>query len=223
MTDAGGDTALRDLGLFRASQLIRFSYYTPELVFNILVPFGYIRIGHYDESSSGLGDIWAGGGGFLPVREVDLLLMVNAKFPTGEYDSGKSVNFGSNQFDVGPALFIHRTWGDFSLDGAVKYYFKLENRSTETDPGDDLHLQALFGYEIVPGVKIGPGVNWLLGGNRKVNGRTVPSSARELLSVGGEVYVKLPPVSVTVNYLNEIYSENAPRGHFSKIKLCYKF
>jgi len=222
-TDSNGHTSNPDYDLIRASQLIRLSYYSPEFVFNILLPFGYTRVGYFDESSSGLGDIWVGAGAFLPIKEVDLLLMVNTKLPTGEYNSEKTVNYGSNQLDVGPSLFIHKTTGKFSFDGAIKYYFKLENHATDTKPGNTLHLQMLLGYEFTRGIKVGPGVNWMLGENKKVEGENISKSDSQRLSVGGESYFKIGTWSITLNYLTDVYSENSAMGHFFKIKLCHKF
>ena len=223
LTGPSGHAVPGEQGYFRAEELIRFAYYSPKIVLNCLLPVGYVRVKELDDSSGGLGDLWLGAGTFFPVSAVDLLMMVSAKFPTGAYDASSSVNFGSNQVDLGPAFFLYKQFGRFSLDAAVKYYFRLENPATETDPGDELQVQALVGCEIAPGMRAGPGINWTRGGEKKVDGATVPGSGLQVVSAGGEFYFKIPPLSVTISYLADLYAENAFRGHLIRLKLCYRF
>ena len=222
VTGPGGHTSISDYGFLRADQILRLCYYSPDYVFNLLVPFGGSRTDQPDASSYGIGDIRLGTGMFLPVKEVDLLLMLSIKLPTGKYSSNDAVNYGSNQIDLSPGLFIHKMIDGFSFDAAVKYYFKLENHSTDTDPGDELHLQLLLGYEFADGVKAGPAVNWICGANKKIAGRRLPGTAWQLLSAGGEVYFKISTWAITLNYLRDAYSENSTRGDYFKIKLCHK-
>ncbi len=221
ITGPGGHAEITDWGFIRAEEILRLCYYSPDYVFNLLIPFGGSRTDQPDSSSSGIGDIWLGTGTFLPVSEVDLLFMFSVKLPTGKYSSSDSVNFGSNRIDLSPGLFIHKIIGEVSFDAAVKYYFKLENHATGTDPGDELHLQLLLGYDF-GGVRAGPALNWTGGADKKVGGRTVPDSAGQTISAGAEVYFKISDWAVTLNYLRDAYSENSPRGDYFKVKLCYK-
>jgi len=94
----------------------------------------------------------------------------------------------------------------------VKYYFRLENPATSADPGDELQAQVLFGYETSPGVRIGPGVNWMISGEKKVKGTRIEGSAVQVVSAGAEFYFKIAPLSVTLSYMADVYAENAPRG-----------
>lgn len=223
LTDSSGRSVRDDYGFFKAEELIRFAYYSPDLVLNCLVPTGYVRVKALDDSSAGLGDAWVGAGTFLPVATFDLLMMISAKFPTGEYDPDSAVNFGSNQVDLGPAFFLYKQFGRISLDAALKYYFRLENHATGADPGDELHLQVLLGYEIAPGARIGPGVSWWRGEDKKIDGATIYGSSAQAASAGAEFYFKVPPWSITGNYMADVYSENATRGQLARLKLCYKF
>jgi len=222
ITGPGGHTEISDYGFLRAEQILRLCYYSPDYVFNLLVPFGGSRTDQPNASSYGIGDIWLGTGTFLPFREVDALFMFSAKLPTGKYSVNDSVNFGSNQIDLSPGLFVHKIIADFSFDAAVKYYFKLENHDTDTDPGDEVHLQLLLGYEFADGIRAGPALNWIYGKNKEIGGRSVPGSARQLLSAGGEIYFKISSWAITLNYLHDAYSENSTRGDYFKIKLCHK-
>ena len=222
-TDKSGKAVSKDFGLFSAQEILRLCYYSPEFVATVVVPFGYTKISSLDQDSYGLGDISLGGGYFLPIKQVDILPMLFVKFPTGEYSSSKAVNVGSNQYDIAPMVFIHKTMGKFSIDAAVKYYFRLENKATDTLPGDELRLEGLLGYNITDKFKLGPSVIWMISKDKEQNGSTVSGSAREKLSAGVDLYYRFSWLSVTLTYLYDVYAENSPQGHFLQLKTVYRF
>lgn len=222
-TDKNGKAVSKDFGLFSAQEILRLCYYSPDFVATVVVPFGYTEISSLNQDSFGLGDISLGVGYFLPVKQIDILPMLFVKFPTGEYDSSKAANIGSNQYDIAPMVFLHKTMGDFSIDAAAKYYFRLENNDTNVLPGDELHLQALFGYNVTDKFKLGPSVNWMISKNKEQNSSEVSGSAREKLSAGADFYYRFSWISVTLTYLYDVYTENSPKGHFLQLKTVYRF
>ncbi|MFA5339779.1 MAG: transporter [Candidatus Omnitrophota bacterium] len=222
VTDSKGRTAIKDYDLLKVEELLRFCYYSPDFVFTALLPAGGVHVGSTDKDSFGLGDASIGGGWFLPVKEVDILPMLFVKIPTGEYASDKSTNYGTHQVDIRPVVFFHKTVKDFSMDAAVKYFFRLENDKSIA-PGDELHLQYLLGYNVTKDIKLGPSVNWMLSRDKSVDGVRVPDSARQTLSVGAEFYTKFSGMSFDFSYLYDAFTENAPKGHFFQLKSCYKF
>jgi hypothetical protein len=222
-TDAKGSTGKRDYGLFKADELLRFCYYTPDFVATAMVPVGYTNIRSISQDSSGLGDMHLGAGHFLPFKQIDILPMLFVKFPTGQYDSVKSVNIGSNQYDIKPMIFLYKAFGNFSIDASAKYFFRLKNSQTDISPGDEIHLQGLLGYSLTDRMKLGPSVNWMLSHDREKNGARINNTAREALSVGADIYYRFPKISVTFSYLYDTYTENSPKGHFFQIKTVYRF
>jgi len=222
-TDKSGKSLSKDFGLFSAQEILRLCYYSPDFVATVVVPFGYTKISSLDQESFGLGDISVGAGYFLPIKKVDILPMLFMKFPTGEYRAAKAANIGSNQYDIAPMVFIHKTIGKFSVDAAVKYYFRLENNATDTLPGDELHLQGLLGYNVTDKFKLGPSVNWMISKNKEQGGSTVSGSAREKLSVGADFYYRFSWLGVTLTYLYDVYAENSTKGHFLQLKTVYRF
>jgi hypothetical protein len=222
-TDKSGKAVSKDFGLFSAQEILRLCYYSPDFVATVVVPFGYAKISSLDQDSSGLGDISLGAGYFLSVKQVDILPMLFVKFPTGEYNSSKAANIGSNQYDIAPMVFIHKTIGSFSMDAAAKYYFRLENNATDVLPGDELHLQALLGYSVTDKFKLGPSVNWMISKDKQQDGSRVSGTAREKLSIGADFYYRFPWLSVTLTYLYDAYAENSPKGHFLQLKTVYRF
>lgn len=222
-TDAKGETSKNNYDYLKTEELFRLCYYTPNLVLTAFVPFGYVHSGFYDASSKGLGDINLGAGYFLPIKELDVLPMLFVKFPTGEYDSNKSVNYGTNQYDIKPTLFLYKTKGRLSIDAAAKYFFRTENPSTNISAGNEVYLQCLLGWQFTKNCKAGPSINWMKSESQKNDGIKINRSERESLSVGGDIYLRLPGLSVTFTYLRDIRSENTTKGDFFQIKTCYKF
>lgn len=222
-TNKSGKSVNKDFGLFSAQEILRLCYYSPDFVATVVVPFGYTKISSLDQDSSGLGDISLGAGYFLPVKQVDILPMLFVKFPTGEYGSSKAANIGSNQYDIAPMVFIHKTMCKFSIDAAVKYYFRLENSATNVLPGDELHLQGLLGYNVTDKFKLGPSVNWMISKDKKQDGARVSDSAREKISIGADFYYCFSWLSVTLTCLYDAYAENSPKGHFLQLKTVYRF
>jgi len=222
-TDKNGNTSKRDYGFFNAQELLRLCYYSSDFVTTALVPFGDTDIHSMNQNSSGLGDINLGAGYFLPFKQIDILPMIFVEFPTGVYNSSKAANIGSNQYDIKPMIFIYKAFGDFSIDAAVKYYFRLKNETTNVLPGDELYVQCLLGYNITDKFKLGPSLNWMISKDKEQNGVIVSNSARESLSVGADIYYRFSWLSVTFTYLYDVHTENSPKGHFFQLKTVYRF
>ena len=222
-TNQSGNISKKDFGLWSAQELLRLCYYSPDFVATALVPYGYMEINSLDQDSSGLGDINLGAGYFLPIKQVDILPMIFVEFPTGEYDSSKAANIGSNQYDIKPVIFLHKSFGDFSIDAAAKYFFRLKNETTNVLPGDEFHLQCLLGYNLTEKFKLGPSINWMTSKDKEQNGVSISSSARETLSMGADIYYRFSWLSVTFTYLYDVYTENSSQGHFLQLKTVYRF
>lgn len=222
-TDSSARTSISDYDYTRTEELVRFCYYTPKAVLTALLPFGRVRSGYYDTSSSGTGDVNLGAGFFLPLKTLDILPMLFVKLPAGEYDSAKSVNYGTNQYDIKPTVFFYKQVENLSIDAAAKYHFRTENRSTDISPGNELYLQCLLGWQVGKIFKLGPSLNWMRSSCQKNNGAKVPDSRRESLSAGADIYLRLKPASITLTYLRDVRTKNTTKGNFFQLKTCYKF
>ena len=223
---AGGEnrTELRDYGLYRTQELVRFSCYRGETCVHLFIPAGYLKIDYYNDYSIGLGDASLALGRFLPIKSVDILPMLIGKFPTGAYDRNKRVNLGSNQFDLKPSLFLHKTLDRLSIDLAVKYSYRLVNPDTHAAPQNELAVEGLLGFEFLDFIKLGPAFAWIRSDKRKYFGEDTDSSLRERqsLSAGGEVYFRLEPVKLSLSWLSDVYAEHATRVHFFQVKIVFK-
>jgi len=222
-TDAGGHVSNNDYDYRKNEEILRFCYYSPDLVLTALIPAGHIHSGAYQASDEGMGDITLGAGYFLPVKQADVLPALFVKLRNGAYESGKTVNYGTNQYDIRPALFLYKAIGRFSIDGAVKYYFREQNRATKIAPGNELYLQCLLGMQLNKMFKAGPSFNWMQSAGKKDNGTKVSGSRRESFSAGAEAYMRIAPLNVTFTYLRDITSQNTTKGDFFQVKTTYKF
>ncbi|MEN6374360.1 MAG: transporter [Smithella sp.] len=222
-TNSKGKKSRDNYDLTKAEELFRWSYYTGDFVASALVPVAHMSVGSLDQESSGLGDILVGAGYFLPFKQADILPMVFVKFPTGEYHADKSVNIGSNQYDVRPMVFLYKNLGKFSIDAVAKYFIRFQNPDTNVSPGNEFHLQGLLGYNVTDRFKLGPSVNWMISRCKEVNGVKVADSSRELLSMGADIYYRFPKISLTATYLYDVYTENSTKGHFFQLKAVYRF
>jgi len=162
ITDKQGQAVKKDFGYLNIQETLRLCYYSPNFVVTVLMPFSYANTHSLHQDSAGLGDISLGAGYFLPFKQIDILPMLFVKFPTGEYDASKAVNIGTNQYDIKPTVFLYKTLGNFSIDASAKYHFRLKNEDTGVSPGDEFHLQCLFGYSLNDQFKLGPSLNWMI-------------------------------------------------------------
>ena len=222
-TDVDGVVNQNDYDYNKTEEIIRYCYYSPDLVLTVMAPAGHVHSGVYQSSSEGIGDINLGAGYFLPFRQVDILPSLFVKLRNGAYNSGKTVNYGTNQYDIKPMVFLYKQMGRFSLDAVAKYYFRAENRATKVSPGDEIHLQFLPGFQLSKTIKAGPSFNWMKSSSKKIDGEKVSASKRESLSIGADLYVRLPVAGVTLTYLRDVHSKNTTRGDFFQIKTTFKF
>jgi hypothetical protein len=219
--DAGTDK--KDYGYAKYEEILRLCYYSPNAVFTAVVPFGSVKSGYYHEHSSGLGDISLGAGYFLPYKKADILPALFVETPTGHYDANKTVNYGSNQYDIKPSLYLYKAIGPCSVDAVARYFLRSENHKTDVAPGDEMHLQLLLGWQATKRSKFGPSFAWYKSRAREVGGVKVSGTRREALSAGPEFYYRFPRFSATLTYLGDIRTKNTTKGHFFQLKTCYKF
>ena len=225
VTDDKGDTALDGYGFKKVQEMVRFSYYAGRWCFHAFIPFGYKEVKFYGEDTWGLGDSNLGAGRFLPVKAVDIVPMLFVKFPTGRYDRDRKVNYGDHQYDIKPSIFLHKTLGPWTVDMALKYFYRLVNPVTHRAPHNEFYAEGLFGYEFWNFVKPGLSLNWMKSGDDKYFGEETGREAktRESFSVGSDVYFRFNMVKLSFTYLYDAYAENTVRGHYAQMKTVYKF
>jgi hypothetical protein len=224
ITDDNGDTAVVDLDLDSCDVALRPVYYGKEWLVSLVVPFGYIESDHYAQNSGGLGDISLGAGYFLPVDCINILPFVSVKLPSGDYVSDRNINIGDGQTDVSMEVYINRHYGRLCVDGAFKYRWRFENGAGGFDPGDEYAIEGLITYELCPGLRAGPGLEFLSGGEDILDGETVIGSSTKLLTLGGEIIWQMTPdLQIMLEGMSDLIGEDAAKGTLFRTRICYAF
>lgn len=225
VTDGSGDTAVADYGFTRIQEMLRLSYYAKEMCFHVYLPAGYKEVEYYGEDTWGWGDLNLGIGRFLPVKSLDIVPMLFVKFPTGRYDGDRKVNYGDHQFDIKPTVFLHKTIRQWTVDLALKYFYRLVNPDTHTAPHNEFYAEALLGYEFWNFMKVGLSLNWMKSDDSKYFGEEVANNAkvRESYSIGSDIYFRLSSFNLSFTYLYDVYVENTVKGHYVQMKTVHRF
>ncbi|MBD3296906.1 MAG: hypothetical protein GF392_06010 [Candidatus Omnitrophica bacterium] len=224
ITDGSGDTEVGDLDLDAGSIALRPVYYGREWVVSLIIPFGYIESDHYAQNSGGLGDIYLGAGYFLPVDCINILPFVSVKLPSGDHESDRNINIGSGQTDVSMEIYINKHYERFSFDGVFKYRWRFDNGTRDLDPGDEYTIEGLITYELFPGLRAGPGLEYLSGGEDILDGEAVNDSSAKLLILGAEViWQATPDLQIMVEGMSDLVGENVAKGTLFRTRICYSF
>ncbi|VAV84008.1 hypothetical protein MNBD_DELTA01-466 [hydrothermal vent metagenome] len=224
ITDDDGDKAVRNLGLDYYGVIIRPIYYTKNFIFTPLIPVAKLEVDSKGESSSGLGDITLGAGYFLPVEWVNLLSVIQIKTDTGPYDKDDAVNLGSGQWDIKFEQYLHKMFDRWSIDAAIKYWVKYENKSNGWKPGNELRLESVATYGFTRKLRFGPTVTLIRGSDGEMRSSRIDNTAKKKLSLGGELYYRArPKLGITLTYMKDIETRNSIEGEFLRLRISMAF
>lgn len=212
-TDGNGKAVTNNLGLEKYGVFIGGSYYSGDLLLNILVPVGSIEVASARDKDAGLGDVQLRAGYFLPIREVTILPLLAVKVPSGGFDKQKAVNLGDGQTDIMAEVYFNKFFGRISIDWLLKYSIRLRNPDSDRTPGNEFATEGLVTCKLSDDFRLGPSAAFVIGDDLKKGGRTVADSGVLKLAVGGElVYRGLQRVKLVTAVLKDVYTENSPEG-----------
>ncbi len=190
------------------------------------------------DNGSGLGDILVGP--FLqwdPVMKDGRPLFMHRIefqfiFPTGKYDSDKSLNPGSNVFSFNPywagTLFITPQW---TATTRIHYLWNAENDdpfgvADDSKAGQAIHLNFATAYEFIP-KKLRLGLNgYYLKQitDSEVDGEDVKGSKEEVFGIGpGAIWHISPNNHLFFNAYFETHAENRPEGSRFNLRFVHHF
>jgi hypothetical protein len=108
------------------------------------------------------------------------------------YDRNEPVNLGTNQFDLKPSLFLHKTLDTFSIDLAVKVLLQAGKSRHAHGASKRAVSGGLLGCEFFGFIKLGPSLIWMKGDKRKYSrGNGLILTGEAVLFGGREVYFRL--------------------------------
>lgn len=74
------------------------------------------------------------------------------------------------------------------------------------------------------GIRVGPAVNYLVGADNKIGGRTVPDTGLMRLSAGGEIWLgRFDNVAISVAAYQDILTRNTHEGMQVMSRIAFNF
>jgi hypothetical protein len=150
--------------------------------------------------------------------------------PVGDYDAARFVNPGRHYWSLGPQAAV--TWRDpatgWDLSLAALYVASFENRATDYDSGDVVHVNAYAGKQVAPWLKLGiAGYAMQQMTDDSGSGATLGGFRARLFGLGPAAHVTLDtgatPVVLTIKYYREFGVENTFEGDLLSIGTSVRF
>ena len=248
-------TSLKDnsgndlLPAFKADVLVevpRFIYVTPYKLFgaswaaHMFLPFysADVEAGTnapsdhdiVDSNEKGLGDIIFSplvlGWHFSPNLHAVAALDIYA--PTGDYDLARPASqiISRNIWTVEPVFAVSYLNKGFDVSAKLMYDFNSENDDTNTDPGQEFHVDWALGYGLPSGLSGGViGYNYWQTTDDEVNGVKASGQKSRIggAGVGIKYWPKQGPFSMTVKQYWEYDARNIASGRQTQLKIVYAF
>lgn len=211
---------------------------------NLMLPYASFDLDPGDTvataNSGALGDILIG-----PYLQWDPIMGPNGPrfmhrielqmiFPTGDYDSGRALNVGSNVFSFNPywaatAFFTP----DLTVSWRLHYLWNAENSdpfvgfgARDSQAGQAVHANFAAAYAVLPErLRIGLNGYFLKQFTEsKLNGRSISNSEEQVFAIGpGLVYHFSKHDHLFVNAYWETDAENRPEGAKLNLRFVHHF
>lgn len=212
-TDKNGTTAVDGLDSKRYGVLIVNAYQFGDLLLSLGIPVAKQEVGKMKSYAEGLGDIQIRVGYFLPVKALDILPALLLKVPSSSYDKKRAANLGDGQTDLAAEFYFFKMTDSFSVDLLLKYNHRFSNPDNATKPGNEFSAEMMTAYKLLPGLWIGPALNFMIGDDKEVSDSILPDSGMMRLSAGGEVFYggfSKPKLSIAV--YQDLLTRNTTQG-----------
>lgn len=223
-TNHDGDPAVSDLGLRKYGVVIANNYQVDPFLLSTLIPVSKLSIAKLKDNDTGLGDIQLRAGWYLPVTWASIMPALTVKLPTAGYDRGQAVHLGDGQSDLIAELFFFKLLQPLSFDALLKYAARFRNPDTDLTPGNEFTAEGLLTWRLAEKIRIGPAVNFTLGGNNNKNGQTLPDSGLLRLAAGGEIYFgRFEQVKISLAVYQDLLTRNTTEGIVAQGRLAFAF
>lgn len=183
-----------------------------------------------DDKDAGMGDMIFSplvlGWHFGP--ELHVVTALDIWAPTGTYNKNNPSTsiLSKNHWTFEPVLAVSYLKEGFDVSAKLMYDFNTENDDTNTEPGQEFHMDWALGYSLKNGLTGGlVGYNYWQVTDDKVNGNKVSDERSEVggIGFGLKYWPKQGPFSVTFKQYWEYNAKNMPTGPQTQIKMVYAF
>lgn len=223
-SDKDGRSTVTDLGLKKYGFSIGNCLQIGDLQLNAIIPVNTVEVNKLHDRTTGLGDVLLSAGWFLPVESVNILPTVAVKVPTGNFDKAHQANSGDGQTDLLLGVYFFKLLQPFSFDALVKYNVRFRNQDNDITPGNEFSVESLVTLRLVEGVRIGPAINFTIGGDSKKGGKTVVDSGLMRLSAGWEIYYgRLDQVKISLAAYQDLLTRNTTEGVLVLSRIIFTF
>lgn len=212
-TDKDGNPLVSNLGLKKQGVSIGNNYYISDFLLNAVISVGKLEIDSKQSTDAGLGDIQLRVGWQLPVEWASFLPALMVKVPSGSYDKTHPVNISDGQADVVTELYFFKLMQPFSFDAVFKYAVRFRNAESDVTPGNEFTAEGLVTWRLAEKIRVGPAINYLVGGDNKRGGKTLADSGLMRLSAGGELwYGRFDHVKISLAAYQDVLTRNTNEG-----------
>jgi hypothetical protein len=185
---------------------------------------------NFDANDKGNGDIIFSplilGWHFSP--ELHAVFALDVWAPTGNYDKNNPATqiLSKNHWTVEPVLAVSYLKEGFDISAKLMYDFNTKNDDTNTDPGQEFHMDWALGYGLKNGLSGGlVGYNYWQITDDEVNGVAQKDQKSEVggIGVGIKYWPKMGPFSMTLKQYWEYGPKNIATGPQTQFKIIYAF
>lgn len=223
-TNKDGNPVVTDLGLKKYGVCIGNFYQIGDVQLNVIIPAGAVEVGKLKSDDSGVGDIQLRTGWYPPVEWASVLPSLMVKVPTGSFDKKRAANMGDGQTDVVAELYFFKLTQPFSFDAVIKYNVRFRNSDSDVTPGNEFTAEGLLTWRLAEKIRVGPAVNFLIGGDNKKAGKTVDDSGLMRLSAGGEIwYGRFDHVKLSLAAYRDVLTRNTNEGFTVLSRIVFVF
>jgi hypothetical protein len=208
-------------GYLGVDALLPFQY--TDLAFNRPPPAG-----RFDESSFGLGDLFAEVTWSRHLSQASLALGYGAWAPTGDTSTTNptraGAGFWTHMFTAGATWHpdANKRW---ALSALSRYEISHESQDLNYTPGQVYTLEWGLSYGLIPTIDVGV-VGYYQGQTTKNSGDDAPSTSRaHVVAVGPEVLMLCPKLGLftSLRYNYEVMAENRFQGHTIVLTFARRF
>lgn len=223
-TNKDGKAIFTDMGVKRYGVSVGNFYQIGDLSLSAVVPLGKTEIAKQKSDNAGIGDIQLRAAWLLPFEWAGIMPAIMVKVPSGSYDKNRPANMGDGQMDLGAELYLHKLLQPLSFDVAIKYNTRFHNQDRDYTPGNEFSAEGLVTWRLADRLRAGPAVNFLVGGDNKISGKTQPDSGLMRFAVGGEIWFgRLDNPKISLAVYQDLLTRNTTEGTTVMSRIAFQF